>query len=269
MFFKIIKPSRILENHVKQYWILEMEACELIGNCHRVIPHGLTEMIFNYRDLYKCTSGNDFDIQPRISMSGQKSKFSDVLPADKTGIISVMFYPLGAKQFFPFPLAEIADKSVGLENIFNREIAFLTEKLMEKCNLSQRIELIEEFLIQKLYRNFTADDHLVKESLFLINKHRGFVCLGEMLKKLKTSERQLERKFQSQIGISPKKFIRIIRFQSTIYDFQFNSNQNFTNLGYNNGYYDQSHFIKEFQLFTGYSPKEFFKYPNLYSDYFC
>ena len=78
-----------------------------------------------------------------------------------------------------------------------------------------------------------------------------------MLTELHISQSALEKRFRQIVGASPKKFASIVRFKNTIKTYD--QNKSLTDLGYEAGFYDQAHFIKEFKHFTGDSPETFFK----------
>jgi transcriptional regulator GlxA family with amidase domain len=75
---------------------------------------------------------------------------------------------------------------------------------------------------------------------------------------LQVNRRQLERKFSSAIGLSPKQLSKVIRLQTTLKALYQEKSSTLTSVAYENGYYDQAHFIKDFREFTGVSPKEFY-----------
>lgn len=82
------------------------------------------------------------------------------------------------------------------------------------------------------------------------------------------SRKQFERNFTELIGISPKQFLRVIRFQRALFIQQYNSSLKLTELAADAGYYDQSHMISEFKQLSGYTPKQYFSQCEPFSDYF-
>ena len=82
--------------------------------------------------------------------------------------------------------------------------------------------------------------------------------LTSFLKKNKISRRQLTRKFSSTIGLSPKQLSKTIRLQASLKTLLTQKVTKFTDLAYENEYFDQAHFIKDFKAFTGLTPKEFY-----------
>ena len=82
------------------------------------------------------------------------------------------------------------------------------------------------------------------------------------------SDKQFNRVFHEYVGTTPKEFIRIVRLQRALYTLQTQPDINFAQLAYECGYYDQSHLIKEFKAFSGYTPGEYLALCAPYSDYF-
>lgn len=82
------------------------------------------------------------------------------------------------------------------------------------------------------------------------------------------SRKQYERMFTENIGLTPKQFMRVVRFQYAIYRRSADKNLTLTSLAYECGYYDQSHMINEFREFSGVAPREFFASCEAMSDYF-
>lgn len=120
----------------------------------------------------------------------------------------------------------------------------------------QRIKIIETFLLNKINEKATIDN-IVKstiDALFLTN---GNSSINTILKENLSKRRQLERNFMKQIGISPKQLGKVIRLQAALKMLLNHKTETLTQIAYENDYYDQAHFIKDFKEFTGINPKEF------------
>jgi AraC-like DNA-binding protein len=96
----------------------------------------------------------------------------------------------------------------------------------------------------------------VLAALALIHKSRGNIRIKELMEQLHTSQSPLEKRFRQAVGSLPKKFASIVRFKNILQ--QQSSISSLTELGYEAGFYDQAHFIKEFKIFTGDTPESFF-----------
>jgi transcriptional regulator GlxA family with amidase domain len=101
-------------------------------------------------------------------------------------------------------------------------------------------------------------DSTTKSCVDLILQSKGQVMVTELAGRMNITRRNMERKFISLIGMSPKQLSRVTRLQATIKMLQENRFTSLTSLAYENGYYDQAHFIKDFKDFTGISPKAFY-----------
>jgi len=268
MDFQIIQPSGILSKYIKQYWTLETSANE--GEVkERVIPTGNIDLIFHYAKALTVQKpdGTDYQQAPFL-ISGQNSSYVDVVSDEKIGMIAVVFYPHTAGLFFDFPLNIIENQSVCLRTLLKDKINLLEDKIALANNLQSRIEAIENFLFSCLHNNADKQLELIVGALKVINQHRGQINSTELANSLGISNKQLERKFAAQIGKSPKKFIKIVRFQSVLDNAKNMTEEKLSNLAYDNGYFDQAHFINDFKTYTGYPPKEFFKLYDGSSDYY-
>ncbi len=162
----------------------------------------------------------------------------------ESGVIAVTFYPHGTANFLRFPLSEIEDASINLEDIFN-----ITGKETEEQN---------DFL-------------LIKKGVELINQSKGQINASELARKLLLTNKSLERKFSTLLGKTPKQFIRIVRFEGAILNLSKPGkpgDEYLTQMTYENGYFDQAHFAKDFKSLSGYTPKEFLALGSCNADYF-
>jgi AraC-like DNA-binding protein len=268
MHFQYIKPSPVLSQYIKHYWVLEASASE--GEvCERVIPTGNIEMMFHYRKPFVCKlDGVNGTKQPRSLISGMSSFFSDVATNGDSGVVAVTFLPLGACHFLPFPMLEIENMHVGLNDIFSSQIREIEERICLGKTLDERIKTIELFLTSKLKPEKANGALLIKEGISLINLSKGTIQTETLSKKLYTTPKTLERKFMSLLGKSPKQFSKIVRFQSIIQDFKNSPFKSLTETAYEFGYFDQAHFIKDFKNLSGYTPKEFLSLGPCNADYF-
>lgn len=258
MIFKIIPARGILSRFVKHYWIMESEGDEPDVK-ERVIPTDNIQMIFHYRNPFKVIKSdtNSFDIQPQSLISGLTNTFSDVSTHGNSGMIAVTLHPEAACWFFRFPMSEIADRSIDLSDVLYRDVKALEEQLANDNSNDERIKRIENFLIRSLNPLPGHDAELLTESIKFIRKQQGQIAAQHLASQLAVTPRNLERKFSRYLGKSPKQFIKTIRFQKVLNDFTTQPDENITGFAYQNGYFDQAHFIHDFKAFTGFTPREY------------
>ena len=139
--------------------------------------------------------------------------------------------------------------------ILGSEIDIIVEQLREATTDIDRLKVIENFLIPRI--NQRVNEELIALAVELIKKHAGDIKITLIAEKLKISQSQLEKRFRRVVGASPKKFASIVRIRNVI---NIGSNEcNMTRLGLEAGYFDQSHFIKDFKSFTGFTPEQYFR----------
>lgn len=257
MDYQIYDPRADLNSLVKCYWTLEIPKKT---NTQRqlILPDGCVDMCFILGDdIKRYTSDRDFLIQPRQLLLGQITEPFYIEPTGYVNIFSVRFYPYGFANFIDLPLNELANTETPLQQLFGKENAKqLNQAIIHAKTVNERIEIIETFLLNRLNNEATIDN-IVKSTIDAMLSSNGSkplnAILGDDLKK----RRQLERNFKKQIGISPKQLSKAIRLQAALKLLLNQTSESLTNIAYENDYYDQPHFIKDFKQFTGITPKAF------------
>ncbi len=260
MRFGFIQPSGILKEYIRHYWTLETSTDE--GEvCERVIPQGNLQILFHYRSPFVVkTERNTVQQQARTLISGLSNSFSDVATCGESGVIAVSFFPVGACQFFRFSLSELENKDIGLRDIFNKEIAEIEDQLFEVRTMTERIRIIEQFLLSRFNPVRENDFLLVRQGVELIRQNNAKLSTSDLSAFLWTTPKSLERKFASLLGKTPKQYMRLWRFQEIAATLSKDRNVDLLDCMFRYGYFDQSHFIKDFKSFSGYTPLEFMEH---------
>ena len=255
MFYSELKPSHLLANTVRKYWFLEGHINSEEIDVERILPDGCTELIIHYGKPFKIVNENGPVLQETAFVFGQLQRFIDLLPANHIGVMGVRFHPWGLNQFIKIPSAELKGEAVSLKNLFGDSQQKLVDEIFVANNSTQRAGIMDEFLIAR-YRHKINNEKL-SGLIDQIHQHRGSLSVDELTRLSGNSERQLERSFHAGIGLSPKAYSRIIRFQNSL---RLASHaRNLTDLALNAGYYDQAHFTREFTDIAGHTPRNYFK----------
>jgi AraC-like DNA-binding protein len=259
MNYQTFKPQSDFESFIKCYWTLNVPK-EPVSEKQRILPDGCIEMIFTLGDdIKRYTTKDHFIIQPRAMILGQISKPFFIEPTGVVDTFAVRFYPSGFAPFTKTSIKDFADKETAIELIFGKAIADELEYGIANAPGSiNRIQIIEKFLSTQM-RDTAVVDSIVKSTIDTIFLAKGRIFISEILKDESFKRRQLERKFSRLVGISPKQLGKIVRLQETLKMVLHQHSGSLTDIGYENEYFDQSHFIKDFKGFTGVSPKEFYK----------
>jgi AraC-like DNA-binding protein len=262
MDYQTYQPHHDLESLVKCYWTLEVPATGVYQR-QRIIPDGCLELAFILGDdIKRYTVDDRFIIQPRAMVLGQITKPFFIEPTGYVNSFAVRFYPYGLAHFLLVPIKSLADKETPLTELFDEEVAnTLTQSIIHADDTEARIAIVEDFLFEKL-TDQVAIDHIVTATIDTMYSTGGALSIRQILASDKSKRRQLERKFTAQVGISPKQLSKVIRLQSVLSIMLNQRSGRLSQIAYDNDYYDQAHFNKDFKEFTGMTPKEFFKFDN-------
>ncbi len=257
MNYQVHDTIPALHPFVKCFWTLE-DNDTIVHERQRVVPDGCMEMIFNYGDRYwQYFRDGSRILQPKSFVFGQISSFIEIEASGAVGIIAARFLPGGAGPFLDMPVTTLENRAVDIKEVFGEKGTALEHSVLNAGDNKQRQELIEGFLLSRLSEP-KAIDTITKDCVEIIFRTRGQMDVGELTGQLNINRRNMERKFADGIGMSPKQLSRVIRLQSTLKMLGEKNYTSLTSLAYENGYYDQAHFIKDFKEFTGISPKSFF-----------
>jgi AraC-like DNA-binding protein len=170
------------------------------------------------------------------------------------GTVLIFFTETGFMHFASHPASELFNLSLSLDHVFGKGIVNeIEEKLAIATTDKQRIDIVERFLLSQLKDIET--DKLIAEAIKLIYQSKGTIRIRELNERLLISQSPFEKRFRKVVGTSPKKFSSIIRF-NTVVD-SLSQSKSLTEICYENNFFDQAHFIKDFKQFTGDTPERF------------
>ena len=261
-------PSNALAPYIKRYWAIENTLDKGETCVQRIIPTGLTELLLYFTPRPKVLNGKKC-LSDNVALYGHQNDFYDIELSGELSVFSIVFQPQGLKQFFKFPIHEICNRNIPLRYISGQAGRDLEEKMGEATTFFQRVSIVESYLWDLLKNNFVDFEfrritHIVE----LIKRTNGNISIPQLYSEACLSRKQFERVFSEQIGISPKQYMKIIRFQFAIFQKQLNFDFNLTQLSYESGYFDQSHFINDFKSLSGLTPKQYFTENEVCSDFF-
>jgi AraC-like DNA-binding protein len=167
------------------------------------------------------------------------------------------FHPYAGFLFFPNQVSDFTNESIDLGDILNKDSIEFYHRLMEQPLLEGKIKVLEAFLIDRLVRGRKDQD-----KIGLVEGLCDFICcnsesfdIERLAAEFGFSERYIQKLFLHYVGISPKSFFSVQRFNKSL-ELVRSANMSLTNIAYECGYYDQAHFIKEFKSYTGMTPSK-------------
>ena len=252
MRFESYIPTEQLRPFVKAYTVIESE--DEITN--RVLPGTSFALAFRLRGKISYLNDNNKIVLPTVAFSGLKKSARLINYAPHSAAIIVLFKETGVSAFFKQPLHELFEQSVSLDNFFPlSEISQVEERLAENGSNTSKIAVIEQFLLSKIiYHNA---DRLISEAVAKIYSAKGNIRMKELSNDLFISQDAFEKRFRKITGATPKQFSHIVKLNAVIS--QSNKTVSLLDIVFENGFYDQPHFNKDFKIFTGQTPTDFFK----------
>ena len=238
-------PIKPLQKYIKCFWTLEDGNAQGLERTFKIIPDGLPGLIFQQKR--SCTDQNGGRL-PQSFLYGQTTKHSYQYLDEGFKTIGVYFQPTALKSIFGIDAMELTDHNVNLSDLGKYE---LSQQLSDTISTSKQIEILSTFFLGQINQQKTASESID----IVIGKMTKGENLCKILSALNMSERTLERHFLIHVGVPPKRFSRIIRFQSALKDLRVS--KNLTQVSFQNEYFDQSHFNREFKEFTGTTPTMF------------
>jgi len=250
---------------VKSYWELSYGRNEMSEHPEPVLPDGSVEIIFDFRDRFLTyQKSGSVEVQPRSVIAGQFTTSLMIGPSGDTDMFGIRLRPEAGFALLGISMAEIRDQIIDLKSVFGSRESELFERLAAVADFNTRIMIFEDFLAS------CGEVAVSVEMRACVSAQRsasGSMSVGDCAAYLNWSERRLERAFNEQIGLSPKLFARIIRFQ-TFLDSIGSKDSTMLDGALKAGYYDQAHMIKDFRNFTGVTPTEYFGRELMFSGNF-
>lgn len=212
--------------------------------------------ITNHREVY-CNTAGVKTTRPRngihsylsaMYLAPHRFQLAGVLDE-----ICIDFTPLGYYHFFPFPLRTYIFNEDILGESFGKQSKFFFEAVFSIFNNQQRGAMIEAFLLENIK---TCENYFLNESVHHIHSYPHGINLKQLSKLQKCSEKKITRSFISKFDLSPKDYMRIVKFRKALHALHYGPRQSLTSISHACGYYDQSHFIKEIKCFTGTAPRQ-------------
>ncbi len=172
-------------------------------------------------------------------------------------LIVFQLYPFVLESFFGVDPRTLNDGCYDLTQLQHYSIANVLTALHAANGFEGWTQTITAFLNRVFLSKQAGLDDVIRQAILLIVQGKGQHTIMQLREALCISERTFERRFLAQVGITPKQFSKIIQFDNSLTGIRDNHFEKLSDVVYNNGYADQSHFIRVFKAFTGITPSQF------------
>lgn len=257
-------PLARLRPYVECIWSLEGNGA---GALPRIPPFGEVELAFYPSAPFDFRQpGDTWRSAPEAHLTGPRTRYLELITGEVTDVLSVRFRPGAFEYFRPGATPAIAEDVVDAREIWGPEVARLIDRLRRTQAHEQRARLVEAFLLERLHPP-TGDfswraGALLRDLLESDFEAARSTIVDRIARDLGLTRRTCQRRFQNTFGLSPRAYYNLLRFEAAVKDTLRLSalrspDLSLTDQALKFGYYDQSHFIKDFQKYIGRAPGEF------------
>lgn len=252
MVFNVYSPAKNLQPFIKAYLEADSRESKQIG-IHNLFPNGYSGIFFNSGNLGKISIKAEYET-PHVSIFGQIDQCFEAIHSPGSYSLGVMFEPTFLSKWLRVNMAEFTNKVFSGE-LIRYDLTSLHEKLEEAISVKNKIELLDQFFLGAT-KDLPKVPTLAEVALQMIHQF-GNVAIGKIANDLKVSERYLETQFKKSVGLSPKTYSMIVRFNRMERQINAMPTKHWNQMDFGSEYYDQNHFIKDFKRFTGHTPSEY------------
>lgn len=260
----ILEPDIRIAPYVKSVWIVENDSLSLSVPAIPFYADGYPGIIYQHSQ-YGMMLNNTRKLSS-LFLYGQTVKPIELNPSGQFRMIIFLLYPYVTKAIFRINSHEITDDCLDLGLLPSNPVVNILEKLQETDSAQKQVELISQCLFRFISLYNIEIDRALHYAVSFMMKSKGSSSIKTLREYLKIPERTFERKFEQHVGVSPKLFARICQFQGALTQLKLQQYEKLSDIAYDNGYADQSHFIRSFRDFTGFSPFEFQKIAQSQND---
>jgi AraC-like DNA-binding protein len=254
MTYKEIIPGSLLKQYIKCYYVYESSSNVAFEDT--VFPSGCIEIIFNLgTGQWQTATADGFTTNPAVELWGQIIRPLPIKSVGKNTMLGIRFFPHAAAYFLHDKVELFNNQVIDFSDVSGHTVHSLHSQLLETPTWNKRIELVEAFLLCRLSlseKKFGKAD-VVSDVMNEIREKDFFDNIDNVASRYGITSRYLQKLFLQYTGLTPKLYSKINRFQNSL-RLVTKKDTSLTSIAYDCGYFDQSHFIREFKSFTGVTP---------------
>lgn len=225
----------------------------------RVIPTGHVFLIFELdgmeRNTYNSESLESEATFRKVWVSGLHHNHLSISAHDDSEMFVIQFKAFGAYPFLQVPMEQIADRVVHGDEFSNLQLLTMREQLFAAATSRDKFDVADEWLSANFDRSLSPPQSII--DIVALLQSQLAAKLNEIVESFDGTQKHLIAQFKKYIGITPKQFQRVLRFNDVFVQMQGDQFLSWSDIAYRCGYSDQSHFIREFKNFSGFIPESF------------
>jgi AraC-like DNA-binding protein len=262
-------PHPALAPFIKSFWYAwDPQATH---RHERVLPNGHAQIVISLARDHLTDANhptNPLEPSPAAIFLGIYSRYQQIDAIDFAELIGILFHPGGTLPFFPDNTYAFTNHETSLEDLWGNAAANLRNDLREAPTPARKFDLLDFALRHRLSESRTQHRiPTIDYALTHLHQSPGTTTIAELTRTTGLSPRRLSQLFREQIGVSPKLYCRIQRFQQAVQQIHRGADVRWAELALTCGYYDQSHFTNDFHAFSGLSPTHYSATPRRWSNH--
>jgi AraC-like DNA-binding protein len=249
-------PHPTLIPFIHTYWY----SCDpaAIHRHERILPNGRPQIVISLGRDFLTNANHPADPlqpQPAALFLGIYSHHQLIDTIDLTELIGISFHPGGTIPFFPDTTHTFTNRETSLEEIWGRAALNLRNDLRQSATPTEKFNLLD-FALRHRFTESRAPRRIptIDYAFAKLQSSPAATTIAELSRDMGISPRRLSHLFHEHVGVSPKTYSRIQRFQQAVQLMHRGADIHWIELALTCGYYDQSHFANDFRAFSGVSP---------------
>ena len=214
----------------------------------RLLPTGTMELIFTM----------DADRRVTCGVAGPRSESLVLDTSQPFSAIAVHFRTGGGFPFFGVPSSELHNRTATLDLMWGSDATAISDRLWESTDSAERFRILEQTLLRKGRGRFGGHP-AVRYALDAFGRSNGTRAVGDVVQRIGLSAKRFADVFRSEVGLTPKAFCRIRRFNEVLRRIESLTDVDWADVALSCGYFDQAHFNHDFREFAGLTPSNYLR----------
>ena len=260
---QIHKPAHPLHRFIEHF--VYFEGISAPHNLDRFLPDGNTEIIIDLTEcpqyIYDNESLQEIQTCRYAWVSGVRTRPITIPSGTGSRMLVIAFKKGKASPFYRFPINELTDRVIDADLVFGRQFHHLREQLLAADSIPRMFALCELFLCRQAGDALEEDltTRRIDYAMSSIIHQPSLRSLSHLSDKIGYSQKHFINLFRQQVGVPPKQYLRVMRFQKVICAIEENAVIQWNRVALESGYFDQAHFIHDFKRLSGFTPNEYLK----------
>lgn len=268
MVFEMYTPAFPLSQFIESF--IYYRGYNPVHSIDRFLPDGYINIVISLSDapqyIYDNETLKEIQACRNVWFSGIRNNYITIPSGKESEMFIINFHRGKAYPFVQMPLHELTDCVVDGDLVLSHEIMDLREMIQDAPHIVQKFHKTEKFLLKKFASRLIVNpfiDYAVNKIVQSPNQ----LSIEQIANKVGYSQKHLIQLFKEKVGLPPKGFLKIMRFQKAMQDISTMPVPDWKDIAFESGYYDQAHFINDFKAFSGFTPNQYLSKQSEYLNY--